>query len=530
MIQQGDLFIYKRNKFILMFFWGGLLSHLIISSLIESITFDNWLIGSIIGISLILLQIQNYSSKLVLYGTTSCLFSYLFFINLLHPSYFHLLYIPVGIVIVALYQNMRALWLASILSMFMLLFFTYSNSIINHSEGETSHVLSLLIFSFALSIFFLFHTHYTNTLFNEKVKSEQFIKNKLHSTQSYFNLVFEYAKDAVSVFDLEGKILDVNPAFEEIYGWKKADCVGKRPELVPKRLQAQAKERTSRVLNGESIISLETIDVRKDGTEFAVEITLSPIFDHTCNIIAMSAISRDISYKKDTENMLLQSEKLSIAGEMAAGVAHEIRNPLTVISGFIQMIHSDENNKYKTYTNVMLSELQRINLIISEFLVLAKPQADIHKISLLDDVIRDVIVLFESECNLNNVSIHEDWKQENISMYCEPNQLKQLFINLFKNALEAMPHGGELSISIEKTDSNILIHIKDTGDGIRPDLLEKIDAPFYTTKEKGTGLGLMISKKIVQNHHGSLEYKSQENKGTIVIVSLPHSNISLAKS
>ncbi|MEI5905898.1 ATP-binding protein [Bacillus spongiae] len=522
MNQQIEQLVYERNKIIVGLYWVCFILHVPLAAIFAPLHLYSLLVtGTLIGIGLIGIHMQKYSTKLFLIGTPFFVLLYVFSINLINPNFNHLIFIPFGIVILSLFQSPVIVAITTIISVMMMGYFSLSSSSsIEHFEEGS--LLSLLLFSLLLGTFFFFYTHYSRSLWKRKLEHEQFINNKLFSTQSYFNLVFQHAKDAVSVFDLEGKIVDVNPAFEEIYGWKKEECLGKQLKVVPERIRKEAAERTRRTLNGESIKSLETIDVKKDGTEFDVEITLSPIFNHEGEVIAMSAISRDISYKKKTEKMLLQSEKLSLAGQMAAGVAHEIRNPLTVISGFIQMIHNDPKSEYKMYTDVMLSELQRINLIISEFLVLSKPQADIQTVCLLDDLIHDITVLFQPELNLRNVSLTENWKEINISIFCERNQLKQLFINLFKNALEAMPEGGNLSVSINRLHPDrVQIEIADTGIGIPEHLLQTIDTPFYTTKEGGTGLGLMISKKIVQNHNGTIEFHSVEHEGTTVIITFP---------
>ena len=270
---------------------------------------------------------------------------------------------------------------------------------------------------------------------------------------------------------------------------------------------------------GESF-TLETDDVKKDGTRFPAQITLSPIFDSQGQVIATSVISRDISYRKETERMLLQTEKLKMAGEIAAGVAHEIRNPMTVISGFVQMMHNDPNHRYPSYTSLMQSELDRINLIISEFLILAKPQAPQKKQLDVGKILDECIFLFGPEFVLHDISV----KTEVSGPYNaegEEHHLKQVFINLLKNAIEAMEDGGTLRITAIRDAAKLKIHFKDDGPGIPPQLAERVFEPFYTTKATGTGLGLLISQKITQEHGGSLAIDNTEERGACVIVTLP---------
>lgn len=133
------------------------------------------------------------------------------------------------------------------------------------------------------------------------------------------HLFFQHANDCIAVFSLDNRIIDVNPAFEEVYGWTRAECVGKSIPLVPPENVLEAEQRYASLLEGKSFKLIETQDMRKDGTVFDVEISLSPIYDRTNKMIAVSAISRDISYKKVNEQLLLQSEKLKLAGEIVAG-------------------------------------------------------------------------------------------------------------------------------------------------------------------------------------------------------------------
>ncbi|WP_256204248.1 PAS domain S-box protein [Planococcus faecalis] len=308
------------------------------------------------------------------------------------------------------------------------------------------------------------------------------MEKALLSKEGYLQLFFETAKDAIAVFDPNNKIIAVNPAFEELYGWTSEECIGNTLPLYPQDMKEDVERRTLDVQQGKSYSLLETIDLRKDGSRFHALITLSPIFDHSQKVVATSIISRDISYQKESDKLILQSEKLKLAGEIAAGVAHEIRNPMTVISGFIQMMHRDPKHLFPEYTELIQSELDRINLIISEFLVLAKPQAVTQKKFSIQQALEDILTLFGSELNLNGIELKKEW-QEDFQVNGEEHHLKQVFINLLKNAVESMEQPGKIRITITSEKHNkFSISFEDSGIGISEKDLDGIFEPFYTTK------------------------------------------------
>ena len=263
--------------------------------------------------------------------------------------------------------------------------------------------------------------------------------------------------------------------------------------------------------------------MKKDGTFFDAQLTLSPIYDKSGDMVAMSVITRDISYRKEAEKLIVQTEKLKLAGEIAAGVAHEIRNPMTVISGFIQMMNTDDQHPYQTYTKLIESELERINLIISEFLILAKPHVTKAKEFHIEKILKDVVLLFSPELNLRSILLKESWNAPHAIVVGEQNQIKQVVINIVKNAIEALTNGGSLEISTDlETHGFVRIQIRDNGEGMTQEVVNQIFEPFFTTKTTGTGLGMMISQKIIQEHGGKILINSQLNKGTVVSILLPY--------
>ncbi|WP_246941441.1 ATP-binding protein [Bacillus pinisoli] len=236
---------------------------------------------------------------------------------------------------------------------------------------------------------------------------------------------------------------------------------------------------------------------------------------------ALLTIGKDITTRKEeTERLLQKSEKLAIVGQMAAGIAHEIRNPLTSIKGFIQLLktHPLEEKHF----NIVFSELDRIDSILGEFLILAKPSATIYKEQDIKGLMTEVVTLISTQSILNNIEIHTSYDTELTLVNCEKNQVKQVFINLLKNSIEAMPNGGEINVSImEKEEGKVSISIVDQGKGIPEERISSLGEPFYTTKEKGTGLGLMTCFKIIESHEGRIFIESKVNQGTTIEIIMP---------
>lgn len=232
-------------------------------------------------------------------------------------------------------------------------------------------------------------------------------------------------------------------------------------------------------------------------------------------------IGQDISERKRAEEMIIRSEKLSIVGQLAAGVAHEIRNPLTSLKGFVQLMQNKVSG-YDHYFSIMLDELERINFIVSEFLVIAKPQSVQFQPKDPETILHSTILLLNSQAIIHNVEIivHADPNLPKIN--CDENQIKQVFINILNNSIDSMSEGGTIHVELRVTDDgNLLMRFTDEGCGIPQDRITRLGEPFYTTKEKGTGLGLMVTYKIIENHAGKMKIYSELGKGTTVEIFMP---------
>ncbi|WNS76107.1 PAS domain S-box protein [Bacillus sp. DTU_2020_1000418_1_SI_GHA_SEK_038] len=356
------------------------------------------------------------------------------------------------------------------------------------------------------------------------ITERKLIENLLKRSRQKYKSLFEYNPDIVFMMNLNGVITNVNPQFKAVTGYDDEKVVGKK---IKDSLTAEGyktvKESISNILKGERVQKYELEIPHKNGETITIQFTNLPIIVNG-EIEGIIGYGKDMTHIRQTEERLRQTEKLSVVGELAASVAHEIRNPLTSLIGFVQLLQK-ENEKDHLYHKIMLDELNRINYIAGELLLLAKPQqvqftrADIHLI------LFEVISLLQSDANLYNVQIDYKSDGQEYMIDCEPNQLKQLFINIIKNAIEASSGKGTVSVYLKSKENNeVSIIIKDQGCGISEKRLEKIGEPFYSSKEKGTGLGLTVSFKIVQSHNGSIVFNSKINEGTEVLIKLPVTN------
>jgi PAS domain S-box-containing protein len=257
-----------------------------------------------------------------------------------------------------------------------------------------------------------------------------------------------------------------------------------------------------------------------DGEYIDVEVSSIRIHNFMGKMVVLSVL-RDLTERKHSQEILVKSEKLSVIGQLAAGVAHEIRNPLTVLKGFTQLLQRELGSKH-TYISTMLSELDRINDIVNEFMTLAKPQFVQFNSNYIYDILNSVISILETQAILVNVNIKISYANQIPRIHCDENQLKQVFINVIKNSIEAMPLGGVIDIAVELIGQNqLLIRIRDQGPGIPQEIIRRIGEPFYTTKENGTGLGLMVCHRIIEAHHGMLHITSEPGLGATIDILLP---------
>jgi PAS domain S-box-containing protein len=350
-------------------------------------------------------------------------------------------------------------------------------------------------------------------------------KEYVESQQKYKSLA-ENTPDYIYVLDEKGHFIESNSQFETITGYRQSDFIYEEPSTLlleeSRSIMENGIEQTRKGLTTRNDIQIKT----KDGTILDVNATLFPMSING-KVMGTFIYGRDVTKMKETEKMLRNAEKLSVIGQLAASVAHEIRNPLTSIRGFIQLLQSNDKI-HSIYYQVMLEEIDRINQIVGELLILAKPQ-NLHMVKgNIEEVMQSVITLLTPQSNMNGIDMFIKPLDPMPEIDCEPNSLKQVFINMLKNSIEAEAKKIEIKLSKTKDDF-IKVMIKDDGCGIDEERIKHLGEPFYSMKEKGTGLGLTVSYKILAEHHATIRYSSQLGQGTEVEIYLPihadHKNI-----
>ena len=514
--------VHSRNKFIILFFIAGVIVHLIyipfLDNAYETITACFGLASIIAWFVLDRLGVNPFTLRIFIIISYN---AYIFLINLFVPDLSNLLYLIFPIILITIYNSVRINVLMTLIigAELSILFYLYSPA---YASGNGSigvaHVLSLFFLAVLLSVLYSLKIGPEwHTIFGENKRMGTLLTSK----EGYLDLFFEHAQDAIAVFSLDRKIIAVNPAFEKMYGWKKADCIGKSPRLFPLSEDIVTNERTQNVLQGKSYHFLRTKEMRKNGSIFDAELTITPIYDRDKNIIAMSFIARDITLKLQAEQLRIDTEKLKAIGEIAASVAHEVRNPMTAISGFVQIMNNDPANPYQTYTEIMASEMKRIDLIVGEFLNLSKPSVQKFTAFSIPKTIREVLTMFEPEFTDRSIRCNLQLPSEDVNLMGNEDGLKQVFINLAKNACEALVNNGIISVIVTHSEETICISIRDNGPGMDQKTIDNLFEPFFTTKDAGTGLGMMITKKIIVDHGGTLTVTSTINEGTQIEILLP---------
>lgn len=367
---------------------------------------------------------------------------------------------------------------------------------------------------------------------NDKIIFEERIQNLLLKLEQKNKELkdIKYALNASSMLTItnaDGCITYINEAFSKITQYEEFELIGNNHRIVNSGHHPREffEDLWKTIKNG-NIWRGEVKNKTKNGSIFWADTTIVPFLNNYGTPYQYVAIRKDITNSKNAEEMLIKSEKQSAIGKLASGIAHEIRNPLTTIKGFAQFLKADiQDEKKLKYFDTLLSEIDRINFIVEELMILAKPNVYQFNTENINSIINEINFFLESEANLKNVQISLKYERDDIYVFCEKNQLKQVFLNLLKNAIEAMPKGGNIEINVAIKGNTVQVSIQDEGMGIPKEDLEKMGEIFFSTKEKGNGLGLFVSFKIIQNHKGYVNIKSEVNKGTNFRINLPIAKI-----
>ena len=361
----------------------------------------------------------------------------------------------------------------------------------------------------------------------EDVTEQVRLGEEARRAERHLASVVESASDIVLSADVDGRILTWNAAAERISDYPLREAEGRKFfELCAPRHQAAVQQAFGRARSGKGFGIAEWELVTKAGSLVPVSWVGSVMKDDQARVVAVVAVGRDLTERRKFEGQLLQSQKLAALGVLAGGIAHEIRNPLSVSSSAAQFLLQDPDDLEfrRECAEKILAGIKRAALIIENLLRFARPgaQPEMAPVDLVP-VIRDAVALAATQAAIQHVNIELELPADPVRVSGMPSLLQQVFINLLLNALSAMPAAGLLHVTADEVDAEVQVRISDTGCGMPALEMERIFDPFYTTRPvgKGTGLGLSICYSIVQQHFGVIEVESVKGEGSTFTVRLP---------
>lgn len=359
-------------------------------------------------------------------------------------------------------------------------------------------------------------------------------------SKDYMDAILQHMLDPLFVVRVDGCIESRNSATARLLQYGDDDLVG-RPvaSLFASDENPFADDGFQKVLDGETIQNLEVSFLTKMGQKIATVFSASALKDKDGKAAGIICVSRDITERKKLEARMLQTDKLSAVGQLAAGVAHEINNPLGIILGFAQSVKSQLAPTDPAFMGLEFIEKETVRCkdLVQNLLVFSRATRTEQREEIdLKATIEEALSLVTAQTRVKNVELFPELSLNLPRIKANKNQIQQIIINLCNNAMDAMSNGGKITVrtgrkSYKGTDW-IVIEVKDTGQGIPKDIQAKIFEPFFTTKEvgKGTGLGLSLVFEIVQKHQGTIELESEVGKGATFIVSLPIHSVEMEKA
>lgn len=346
------------------------------------------------------------------------------------------------------------------------------------------------------------------------------LRKQQHENESTYRMIAENLSDIIVIINSQGIITYISPSVQSVLEIAPDEVVNRHLLAVLPLETGRLVMQTIRQITVKKQPRLITFTCPdRNGKKITLEAKGTPVIheEHEANQVIF--IIRNHTKHVQTEEFLQKIDKLSVIGQMAAGVAHEIRNPVTSIKGFVQLLRRDQWKR--EYFDIMQAEFHQLESVLREYVFLSRECTEPYEAKNLASLLRQVTRLMQVKLECHHLAL--DVKEvEGTVIWCDQNQIQQLFMNLLSNAVDSMQDGGTIHIVAgRKENEQVMIRIIDQGCGMAEERLKRLGEPFYSTKEKGTGLGLMICYKIIQAHDGYIHFSSTPNKGTTVEVSFP---------
>jgi two-component system sensor histidine kinase HydH len=354
------------------------------------------------------------------------------------------------------------------------------------------------------------------------VQNYYLVDRSLAQMKTYTENVVESMADGLISIDNEKKIVTLNRRAGEILGVAEEELKGKKiEEVLGQDIEAVLRSEEKRVIIRDREMELH----HRSGKEIPLSLSRTPLKDEMGREMGSVLLLRDLREIRDLQEKVRRSERLASLGRLAAGVAHEIRNPLSSIRGFAQyfMNRLKGHEEEQGYASIMVKEVDRLNRVITDLLDFARPKEPHREPHSLENILDHSLKLLEPELTRKKVGIEKEFEPDLPPVLTDRDQISQAFLNLLLNSLESIDGGGKIRIRLKKSrgQPSVEVSIADTGRGIPQQDLEKVFEPFFSTKRKGTGLGLAIVHQIVESHGGDIEVESREEVGTTFRITLP---------
>jgi two-component system sensor histidine kinase PilS (NtrC family) len=346
----------------------------------------------------------------------------------------------------------------------------------------------------------------------------------LASLRALHERIVESIRSGVITTDLQGRIYTFNAAAVEITGYKADDVLGQEVSIFFGELKESIEESMEAAESGEPSPRYEADCLTADGLRLRLGFSIFPLFAESGETTGLVITFQDLTQVRALEETSRRQDRLAAVGRVAASIAHEIRNPLAAMRGSIQVLRSemDADSSQAELMEIILRESDRLNRIITDYLTYARPRSHAHTSVDARELLRETFTLLRHSPEIKDGhQLEEDYPDETMTVNADASQLKQVFWNIARNALQAMPKGGAFRAELRPTLSNRLrITFTDTGIGMSPEQVEHLFEPF-SSRTGGTGLGLSIVYQIIRDHGGTINVRSREGQGTTIAIELP---------